>query len=217
MRSMPSKAIGLSLAVLVVLACSIVLSFEIASWNRIKPGISVLDVPVGGLTLDEAQARITPRALAILDQPLQIKLDQASWTTSPRLLGVRLDPALLSQSAYAVGRDAPVIRELGAQLDVLRFGYDLPVFSQTDGSQVDALVRQVAREVDKPARDARLVLHDDGAVEFSTSEAGLQLDQASARSSIAQALETGAPTVALTTHPLAPRVPTDRVAAARDQ
>jgi vancomycin resistance protein YoaR len=216
-RSTPSKAIGLSLAALLVLVGSIVLSFEIASWNRIKPGITVLDVPVGGLTAAEAQARLAPRALAILDQPVQIQLDQASWTTSARQLGVRLDPAELAAAAYAVGRDGTALNELESQLGVLRNGYDLPVFSQADGSQIDALVRQIAREVDRPARDARLALHDDGAIEFSTSEQGLQLDQSNARASISQALATGAPNVTLVTHPLLPRVPTERVAEAHDQ
>jgi vancomycin resistance protein YoaR len=211
------KSVGLALATLVVLGSSAVLAFEIASWNRIKPGVAVLDMPVGGLTPDEAQARLAPRALAILDQPLQVQLDQGSWTTSARQLGVRLDPVDLAQSAFEVGRDAAVLPALKSQLEVLRDGTTLAVVGQADAGQVDGLVRQIARQIDRPPRDARLVLNEDGNVEFNTSEVGLQLDQATSRLAIAQALATGAPTVNLVSHPLVPAVQTEQVAAAHDQ
>ena len=147
-------AFAIGLAALIVLAGSSALSFEISSWNRVKPGVTVLDVSVGGLSLDEAQARLAPRALAILDQPVQVQLDQQTWTTSARQLGVRLDPAELAQAAYAVGRDGPTLTAITAQLDTLREGYDIPVIGQADGSQVDGLVQQIARQVDRPAQPA---------------------------------------------------------------
>ena len=50
-------AFAIGLAALIVLAGSSALSFEISSWNRVKPGVTVLDVSVGGLSLDEAQAK----------------------------------------------------------------------------------------------------------------------------------------------------------------
>lgn len=210
-------AIGLGLAALVVLGCGTVLGFEIASWNRIKPGVAVLDVPVGGLTLQEAQERLAPRAVAILDQPVQVQLDQGNWTTSARQLGVQLDPADLAHNAFAVGRDGPPLTALKSQLEVLRYGAEIPVVGQADAAQLDALVRQVARQLDRPVRDARLVVNDDGSLEYTTSEPGLEVDQAASRAAIAQALASGAPTVGLVTRTLQPATVTDQVAAAHDQ
>jgi vancomycin resistance protein YoaR len=201
----------------VVLGASIVVGFEVASWNRIKPGVMVLDVPVGGLTLQEAEARLAPRALAILDQPLQLQSNQGSWTTSARQLGVQLDPADLALNAYQVGREPQTVQALKSQLDVLRNGLEIPVVGQADAAQVDALVHQISKTVDRPARDARLGITAEQTLDYVTSEAGLQLDQAAAKAEIAQALATGAPSANLITRPLEPATVTEQVAAAHEQ
>jgi vancomycin resistance protein YoaR len=216
-RSSIVTGLGLLVTAVVMLAVSTVLGFEIASWNRVKPGVTVLNIAVGGLTLDEAQQRLAPRALAILDQPVEAQLGQSTWTTSARHLGVRLDPAELAQAAYAVGRDRSWLVSGQTQLDVLRSGYDVPVISQADGSQLDDLVRQIARTIDTPARNAALVLADDGMLEFTTSQPGVQLDQPASRAAIAQALVSGERTATLVSHPLMPSVSTEQVSAARDQ
>jgi vancomycin resistance protein YoaR len=211
------KTLTLALGALLLLVGSTVVAFEASSWNRIKPGVSVLDVPVGGLTIDEAQARIAPRALAILDQPLQVQLGTTTWTTSARQLGVALDPAALARNAYAVGRDGSVAQTLEVQLETLRGGYQVPVVGQADGAMLDALVQRVAQQVDKAPRSAELSIQDDGSLRFTTSAMGVQLDRATSRAAIAQALTSGDAQVSLTARPLQPSVVTDQVAAAHDQ
>ena len=211
------KSIGLGLAAALVLASTTVVAFEVASANRVKPGVQVLDVPVGGLTLQEARDKLTPRALAILDQPVSIQLNTQTWTTSARQLGVRLDPTDLATAAFKVGRADEPVQALSQQVQLLQSGLELPVVGLADGSQVDALVQQIARQVDRPARDAKLVLNGDGSLDFTTSETGIQLDQANARASIAQALTTGTTSVTLVTRTLQPAVGTERVASAHDQ
>src|SRR5262249_24209370 len=157
-----------------------------SSWDRIKPGVSVLDVPVGGLTPDEAQAQIRPRALAILDQPLQIQLDGSTWTTSARQLGVDLDPQVLAHNPYAVCRESAPNTALAEQLTALRVGYQINVAGEANGSMVDALVKRIAQQVDKTPRSAELQVHDDGSLGYATSEPGLKLDQPTSRAAIAQ-------------------------------
>jgi vancomycin resistance protein YoaR len=202
---------------MVVLAVFTLGAFEASSWDRIKPGISVLDVPVGGLTVADAQQRIAPRALAILDQPVQVQLDDKSWTTSARQLGVGLDAAALAQTAYAVGREGSPVQVLQTQLEALRDGYQVPVIGQADGAMLDALVQRIAQQVDRTPRTAELSIHDDASLGFTTSEAGEQLDQPSSRAAIAQALTSGAGQVGLSASPLPPAVLTAQVSAAHDQ
>jgi vancomycin resistance protein YoaR len=211
------KALLLALGALVLLVGSSVVAFEAVSWNRVKPGVSVLDVPVGGLTIDEAQARIAPRALAILDQPVQVQLDNTTWTTSARQLGVSLDPAVLARNAYAVGREGPFQQALTSQLDALRSGYQVPVVGLADGAMLDALVQRIAQQVDKTPRAAELSIQDDGSLSFTTSATGMQLDRSTSRAAIAQALTSGDAQVNLSARPLQPAVVTDQVVAAHDQ
>jgi vancomycin resistance protein YoaR len=211
------RVLAIGIGALVVLVISTAGAFEVASWDRVKPGVSVLDMPVGGLTVADAQERIAPRALAILDQPVQVQLADKTWTTSARELGVGLDAAALARAAYAVGREGSPTQALQAQMDALRVGYQVPVVSQADGAMLDSLVQRIAQQVDRAPRTAELSINDDASLAFTTSEAGLQLDQTSSRASIAQALTSGAAQVSLSASPLQPSVVTDQVAAAHDQ
>jgi len=211
------SGIGLVLIAIVVLAASSLAAFELSSWDRVKPGVSVLDVAVGGLTPTEAQDKIAPRALAILDQPLHVELNNQTWTTSARQLGVNLDPAELAHSAYAVGRSASPLESLTQQITALQTGYQVSVVGQVDGAMVDALVKRIAQQVDRPARDASLAINDDATLSYTTSETGLQLDQPTSRAAIALALTNGDAQVSLKADTLQPSVVTDQVAAAHDQ
>ncbi|HEY2593320.1 MAG TPA: VanW family protein [Chloroflexota bacterium] len=211
------KISTLAAASLAVLVATAFLGFEVSSFNRVKPGVTALDVNLGGLTLDQAQAQLAPRALAILDQPVQIQLDQSSWTTSPRQLGVNLDPQALAAAAYAIGRDGSPAGEIQAQVTALQNGVSVPIVGQADASMVDDLVQRIAQQVDRPARPAQLSVADDGTLTYVTSEPGVQLDRASARAAIAQALTNGDPQVTLSAQPLQPDVATDQITAAHDQ
>lgn len=212
------RSLAIGIAAVFVLAITSVAAFELSSLDRVKPGVSVLDVPVGGLTAAEAQAQIAPRALAILDQPLQIQLDQAhTWTTSARQLGVSLDPDALAEAAFQVGRAGSPLEQASDQLGALRGGYQVPVVGQADGAMVDSLVSRIAQQVDATPRSAELSIKDDATLNFTTSQPGLQLDQAASRAAIAQALTNGDAQVNLAAQPLQPTVSTDQLAAARDQ
>ncbi len=211
------KISTLAAGCLVVLIATAFVGFEVSSANRVKPGVMVLDTSLGGLTLDQAQAQLAPRALAILDQPVQIQLDQSTWTTSARQLGVHLDSQDLAAAAYAIGRDGSPFVELQAQVTALQAGLSVPVIGQADASMVDDLVQRIAQQVDRPARPAQLAVADDGTLTYVTSEPGLQLDQASARAAIAQALTDGDAQVTLTAQAVQPDVSTDQVTAAHDQ
>jgi vancomycin resistance protein YoaR len=211
------KISTLAAGCLVVLIATAFVGFEVSSSNRVKPGVTVLDTNLGGLTLDQAQAQLAPRALAILDQPVQIQLDQSTWTTSARQLGVHLDAQDLASAAYAIGRDGSPFVELQAQVTALQAGVSVPVIGQADAAMVDDLVQRIARQVDRPARTAQLAVADDGTLTYVTSEPGLQLDQASARAAIAKALTDGDAQVTLTAQSMQPAVATDQLSAAHDQ
>ncbi len=211
------KASALALGATIVFGVAIVVGFELTTWDRIAPGVSVLDVPVGGLTVQDAQAKITPRTQTLLDQQLTLQLDQRTWQTSARALGVRLDAARLAQSAYAIGRDGSPLTKLRAQVAGMRRGLEVPVVEEADGARLDELVSGIATQVNKPAREAHLTLSDAGELDFGTSETGLQLDQAASRSQIVQALTSGGAQAQLVSRVLTPVLTTDQVSAAHDQ
>src|SRR6266545_3468987 len=211
------KGLGLALGAALVFAVAVAGGYELTTWDRVAPGVSVLDVPVGGLTLEQAQARIAPRTQTILDQQLTLQLDDRTWQTSARSLGVRLDATRLAESAYVIGRDDSPLTRLRAQLDGMRRGVDVPVVEEADGARLDRLVASIAAEVNKPAREAHLSLSDSGEISFGTSETGLLLDQPASRAQIVQALTTGGAQAQLVYRVLTPALTTGQVAAAHEQ
>ncbi|HLZ28240.1 MAG TPA: VanW family protein [Chloroflexota bacterium] len=209
---------GLSvLAALVVFAGCAALGLEIAGRDRILPGVVVLGVPVGGLTLQDATARLGPTSAAILDQPLTAQVGERTWSTTPRALGLRLDPAELADSAFSVGHAGSTSFGLQEELAALRSETVVSVTSASTGSALDDFIKRIASEVDTPPVTAALDLGEDGTLTFQTSQTGLALDQAGSRALMAQALAEGRSSVTLLTRTLQPAIETEQVAAAHDQ
>ena len=99
------RSVGLYLvAAMVVFVTGAAIGLEVASRDRVLPGVVVLGVPVGGLSVSDAAARLAPTAAAIVDQPLQLQVGERSWKTTPRAMGMRLDPAELAGGAFSLGR-----------------------------------------------------------------------------------------------------------------
>lgn len=209
--------VGVVLAATAVFAVSMLVGFQLTTWDRIAPGVTALGVPVGGLTEEEATARLAPAIATTLDRSLDIRLGERAWKASARELGLRLEAADLARAAFGVGRDGSPLERLAEQLGVLRDGTDVTVRKTAEGSALDAQLARIAGEVDRPAGDANLGLEDDGTVTFTEARSGLQLDRAASRELLLQALADGSSSVQLVARELPPSIPTDLVQPARTQ
>ena len=217
LSSSAARVIALtSLAAAVLFAACAAIGLEIASRDRMLPGVVVLGVSVGGLTLDEAATRLGPTSAAILDAPLQLELGQRTWKTTPRALGMKLDPGELAAGAFGVGHAGSLSTNLREQLGALWSETAVSVTSTGDGRALDELTKRIADETDTRPRDAQLELGAGGTLTYQTSQTGAALDQAASRDLVARALAEGRPSVSLVTRTLPPAVETDQVAAAHD-
>ena len=210
--------IALSLVIgVAIFVVAAVIGLELASRDRVLPGVAVLGVPVGGLTVQDAAARLGPASAEILDQPLSLRVGDRTWTITPRGAGLKLDPSELAQSAYRIGHGSSTLANVGAHLAALRTDTGVPITSTADGTGIQTLIAGIAAEVDTQPRAAVLQLADDGTVTYQTSQTGLALDQTAARQLVAQALTEGRASVELPTRTLEPTQTTDQVVAAHDQ
>ena len=209
LSSSAARVIALtSLAAAVLFAGCAAIGLEIASRDRMLPGVVVLGVSVGGLTLDEAAARLGPTSAAILDAPVQLELGQRTWKTTPRELGMKLDPGELAAGAFGVGHAGSLSTNLREQLGALWSETAVSVTSTGDGRALDELMKRIADETDAQPRDAHLELGDDGTLSYQTSLTGASLDRPASRDLVARALAEGRPSVTLVTRTLPPAVET---------
>ncbi|HEX2172353.1 MAG TPA: peptidoglycan binding domain-containing protein, partial [Dehalococcoidia bacterium] len=193
------------------------IGFQVATWDKIAPGVVALGTPVGGLSQTEAAARLRPQIETLLNRPLQIRYAELAWNTTARELGLRLDPTDLVQAAYRVGREGGPIARFAEQLGVLAGGQHLVVSSTTDQAALDESLDRIAREVDRPAQDARLTLGTDGTVHFMGARIGLTVDVAGSRARVLRALGDSSPFVELVVRETAPVITNEMVQPAREQ
>ncbi|RDI96027.1 hypothetical protein DV704_03665 [Meiothermus sp. QL-1] len=145
-------------------------AFERYHLERIYPGVVAAGVPVGGLTLEEATARI---AAASANQPpprLTLKAGAAQLEVSADTLGWRPDPRATAERAFAVGRS-----RLAERIAALRGQVQIPLVAHLEAAAVEQQLRSIARRLERPPRDARVVYRN-GRFEVEREVVGVRLD-----------------------------------------
>jgi vancomycin resistance protein YoaR len=216
-QSKPSPVV--TLITLPLAAVALLALFELANWDKISPGVTTLGTSVGGMSQQEATARLQPNVQQLLDRPLEIADPQTgqTWHTTARDLGLRLDPKELTQAAYAVGRTGNPLARLGDQLDAFSRGRAISVDSTTDLAALDSALGGMAAQVNRAPVDAHLVLGKDGTLQSSDAQPGLAVDIGASREQLTNALADGHPTVDLVVSNVTPSITNEQLQAARDQ
>ena len=206
-----------ALGAVALLAFGGLVLFELTNWDKITPGVSAIGTSVGGLSRAEAASKLQPGVQQLLDRPLDIHGADQTWHSTPRQLGLRLDPTELADSAYQVGRRGSPPDRFGEQLEVLLHGRPVSPTSSTDQAALDSSLSQMAVQIVRPAHDAQLGLAANGTLQSVSAENGLAVDVSASRDQIAQALDGGSHTVELVTRAVPPAIADAQVSTAREQ
>lgn len=164
---------ALFLAALVVVAGGALGAY--ASWSkssRIAPSVAIADVPVGGLSRDEAIERVQAQ---FRDSAVVLKADDQSFSFELSDLGATVLAEEAVEKASTVGREG----WLGSKLLRLyapganRQQIELPI--SWDRSQLESKLEETNRSFARPARDARLILSPLGS-SVQSEQSGRSLD-----------------------------------------
>jgi vancomycin resistance protein YoaR len=174
--------------------------------DRLAAGLRVAGFDVGGMTVPEARRLLEARAARLANVPVRFVADGRRFGVTPRQLGVRVDWT----EALAAARDQGVgfgplrgLRRLGVRI----FGDDVAPSATYSGAAAAALVADLGRRVDQPAREpaVRLVGMRPQLVPGRT---GLVLDRpAATRRMLAALASFSRETVTLPVRSDEPRVP----------
>jgi vancomycin resistance protein YoaR len=195
-----------------LIGCCVLLAFELATWDRVAPGVVALGTPIGGLTQAEVAPRLQARADGLLDRHVEIVASEASlrWDYSVRELGLTLAVDHILAGSYSVGRTGNPLQRLRAQVHALVGGRDIGL-SMLDTAVLEASVEQMAQQIDRPVIDARVSVDEQGGVHTTTAQDGRAVDVDASVRRLADALESGSPRVDLPVTVTQPRV-TDAMA-----
>jgi vancomycin resistance protein YoaR len=201
-------------SLLVALFLSLVL-YQIVFINRVYIGVSTMGADLGGMTRAQAEMAVANRADDYLTFPVTLRYGDDLWTLTAREAGATLDVPAIVEQALSVGRHDFLLDNLTQQWRALRQGVQVEPVMRYDTGPANMSLEGIAQTIDRPARDAQLLIHADLSVEVLPAQMGLTLDVDANREAMHRQALTGSQTpVDLVVHETSPPV-TDAAEARR--
>jgi vancomycin resistance protein YoaR len=129
--------------------------------DRIYPTVYVADMNIGGMSYDDAKAKLDDRASMLNDQAITFTYQGRTWSPKLSDLGIRFDSEGSIENAYAVGREENAWERLSTTAGFLRHDRRLPLTIIVEGEQLSKWFDQVDAELGQPPHDAYLQVNGD--------------------------------------------------------
>ena len=161
MRTRSFISVAAFLAVLVVLGGALY-AYDHARADEIAPGVKVAGIPLGGLSPEEARARLERQILQPLERPIVVHHADKTWKLGPREARLRADLGAMVDEALARSRSGDVFARSWRSLTGKRLQDDLHPTVQYSDAAVIRLIDKVRRSVERPAKDAKVKISGAG-------------------------------------------------------
>ena len=149
------------LAALVVLGGA-TYAYDHARTDTIAKGIRVAGVDIGGLKADAARAKLQTSIEGRLQQPVIVRHRDETWRLGPRRAHTRVDLEPIIDEALAKSREGNALTRSVRSLTGRSLDEQLQPTITFSDKAVNRLVRRVGRQVDRPARDAKVEFDGSG-------------------------------------------------------
>lgn len=193
-------------AVLGVLALGYGAAFAFTG-NKIPGDTTVLGIALGGLSEDEARAKLTEGVKGRLDDPLKLTAGGKTYTVKPSEAGLVLDIDATVKAAGAGRSLSP-----GRIWHVLTGGAPIEPVLTTDPAKLDKLVDRLSKSIDRAPTEGSITFDATGdeakAVKHAPAE-GRTLDTEKTIQTITSSFPSDGRTVALPVHRSKPKVNAD--------
>ncbi len=156
------------------------------SASRMAAGVTIAGVNVGGLTEDEAQAKLEQVAARYESVPVVFTAGEERFPLRPSTLDVQADWAAAAEEAIGKGDDPFPIRGL-ERLWLRLAGADVEPSADVYDAALDERLARIAAEVSQPAREAAIVLRGLEPV-IVPGQPGRELDKEAAAGVVVAAL-----------------------------
>ena len=206
------KALVISLLALAVLAGSGVAGlhrYDASRSGQIVEGTTIGGVAVGGLSEEEARAAVEREAAQRLQEPLTLTHGERRFVLDPALVKVRANVDEVVAAAVAESREGNFLERSIGGLTGSADGRDHELKVEYSTPALARVVAGIRRELDRPARDAKVSASFSG-VRLSPSSTGVAVRARALREGIAESLVSAeaSRTLAVPTSSLEPKVTT---------
>jgi lipoprotein-anchoring transpeptidase ErfK/SrfK len=157
--------------------------------DLIAKGVTIAGHDVGGMREAEARATLEDLFARRLREPVRVVYKGRSFTVRPTAAGLRVDVSRMVDAALAASRQGGLADRLARDLRGRPVEAAIPLQAAVSKRHVSTFVRHIARVVNQPAHDARLVPRPDATgIRVVPSKAGLAVKQPMLERAITNAL-----------------------------
>lgn len=173
------------LLIIAVLAISGIVSFVSVvaisgRGDKIFPGVTIKEIPVGNMTKEEAGQALTEYAKALGQKNADVRFDGGNGSFLLSDVGLQLNIAAAIDKAWQVGRNGNFFQQWQERKDVARNGVFIPIDIEISKDKLRGVLDNLTKAVRVPPRDARIVITPRETVEMvdSANGKGIDLDSA---------------------------------------
>jgi vancomycin resistance protein YoaR len=188
-RTARTTTLSLLVLTMLIAAASSLVIIELWLTDRVLPGVYVWDIDLGSLSAQEAGERLAAGFEYPNDRYLTLRYEDQAWPVEPADLGAEVDLASTVEAAMAVGHTGNLLARLQEQAEVLLHSrLVMPVLRFEAGTGA-MFLSQIARQINRPLRNATLILDDDLSVEIIPGQAGREMNTEATRQLLEQRIE----------------------------
>lgn len=180
--------VGIILTALVLVAAAGLLIFRLTFNDRIYPAVVVGDVPVGGLSMSQAQDKLDQRASQLENGTITFNYEGRNWTPKLSELGAQVDVTSSLEKAHELGRTGDASSRLAFTGNLIQGDQTVPLRTAIDQNQLMGWFDQVDADINHRAVDANIVI-DGGTAKITPDATGVIIDRDVATKEILSALQ----------------------------
>jgi lipoprotein-anchoring transpeptidase ErfK/SrfK len=148
-------AVAATLAVLVVLGGALY-AYDHARADEIAPGLRIAGVPLGGLTPEQAKARLEREIMTPLQKPIVVHHDKKTWTLGAREARLRADLSTMVDDALARSRQGDLFSRSWRSLRGEKLDDNLQPTVEYSDAAIVRMIDKVRKAIERPAKDATI-------------------------------------------------------------
>jgi hypothetical protein len=206
--------IGALLVIALLAAAGAVYAYDNGRSQRIAEGVSIDGIPVGGLKVAQARAKLRSGVLDPLSRPVVATYKDRKFTLTPKAANVGVDIDGSVSAALDASRSGNIFQRTWRGVTGEKVKRDVPLHVTYSQAAIDKVVSRVSKKLNEPARDATVGNLEKGQINPTRSENGLRVRNVTlSRALKAELLDRGArEPVAVRTKVVKPKVTSEKLA-----
>jgi lipoprotein-anchoring transpeptidase ErfK/SrfK len=144
------------LVVLLIAGSVAVYAYDSARSDRIAEGVTIGGVAVGGLSAEQARAKVSRQVAAQIEQPIAVTYGKTRFTLSAQDAGIHADVGGMVDDALAASREGNVLSRVSRDLRGAEQDVEVSVSATYSRKAARELVRRVRDKLDREPKDATL-------------------------------------------------------------